>query len=339
VNTVGGAAVGYVLGGNAGAVTGANADWNNRQLHDSEIRKIKNIAPQFAKEQNITEQQAADRLMWEAMRLVDKEYADKYSRDDTAAQAFLRKNTGSFTADGKRFTEFANMGYYNDPSKFAEQHGYSTERRRLYRQPVYTGSQKNAAMNAQVWSTIRQGVGKGIVNTPSTLLNTPVDWVNEFTHGSLGTIPNVPYAYGYDNEVEAAIGSQTSGTVLKLGSLATVMKTARPVPPKRFGFWNIDELKNSAREIDRGKLTIAGRALQKHGNREGSAFPSAQGNPISVNLQAEKIVNDILSNPNTIAKQRNTGRFGKVTDITAPDGRGLRYDSNGKLIGFLEPNK
>ncbi|WP_378595502.1 hypothetical protein [Neisseria weixii] len=36
VDTVGGAAVGYMLGGNAGAVTGANADWNNRQLHPSE---------------------------------------------------------------------------------------------------------------------------------------------------------------------------------------------------------------------------------------------------------------------------------------------------------------
>lgn len=86
-------------------------------------------------------------------------------------------------------------------------------------------------------------------------------------------------------------------------------------------------------------MTTAGRAWQKHGNREGSAFPQAQGNPASINVQAEKIINDILDNPNTISVQRNTGRFGKVTDITASDGCGLRYDSNGKLIGFLEPKK
>lgn len=225
LNAVGGAAIGYAMGGNVGsAAVSANVDWHNRQLHDSEIRKIKNIAAQFATEQNITEQQATDRLMWEAMRLVDKEYADKYSRDDTAAQAFLRRNTGSFIVDGERFTEFANMGYYNDPNKFAEQHGYSTERRRLYQQPVYTSSQKSAEINSQVWSTIRQGVGKGAVNTPSTLLNAPIDWANEFTHGTLGTIPNVPYIYDYNNEVEEAIGQQTSSTIINIGGVIAGVK-------------------------------------------------------------------------------------------------------------------
>lgn len=62
-------------------------------------------------------------------------------------------------------------------------------------------------------------------------------------------------------------------------------------------------------------------------------------NPISVNLQAEKFVNDILNNPINISTQRNIGRFGKVTDIAATDGRGLRYDSNSKLIVFLDPKK
>jgi filamentous hemagglutinin len=38
---------------------------------------------------------------------------------------------------------------------------------------------------------------------------------------------------------------------------------------------------------------------------------------------------------------KDTGRFGKVMDVIAPppDGRGLRYDSNGKFIGLLEPPK
>lgn len=91
LNTLGGAAIGYAVGGNLGSATvGANVDWHNRQLHDSEIRKIKSIAAQFAKEQNISEQKAVGRLTQEAMRLVDKAYADKYSRDDTAADVVWR---------------------------------------------------------------------------------------------------------------------------------------------------------------------------------------------------------------------------------------------------------
>ncbi|WP_165011082.1 hypothetical protein [Neisseria yangbaofengii] len=43
VDTVGGAALGYVLGGHPGAVTGANADWNNRQLHPSETRVLNRL--------------------------------------------------------------------------------------------------------------------------------------------------------------------------------------------------------------------------------------------------------------------------------------------------------
>lgn len=30
---------------------------------------------------------------------------------------------------------------------------------------------------------------------------------------------------------------------------------------------------------------------------------------------------------------------GRVMDVIAPDGRGIRYDSNGKFIGLLEPSK
>jgi len=46
-----------------------------------------------------------------------------------------------------------------------------------------------------------------------------------------------------------------------------------------------------------------------------------------------------LSNPATTVTYKDTGRFGKVMDVIAPDGRGLRYDSNGKCIGLLEPPK
>jgi filamentous hemagglutinin len=46
-----------------------------------------------------------------------------------------------------------------------------------------------------------------------------------------------------------------------------------------------------------------------------------------------------LNDPNKTVIQSNTGRYGQVTDIFSSNGQGLRYDAQGKLIGFLEPPK
>lgn len=107
---------------------------------------------------------------------------------------------------------------------------------------------------------------------------------------------------------------------------------------EEIGKWSLDELLDGAKHIDpaskKGDLTLAGRALQKHGSREGSAFPPAQGNPLTINAQGQNIVEGILNDPDKIVIQSNTGRYGQVTDIISSSGRGLRYDANGKLIGF-----
>ncbi|MDK9362271.1 hemagglutinin repeat-containing protein [Lelliottia wanjuensis] len=112
---------------------------------------------------------------------------------------------------------------------------------------------------------------------------------------------------------------------------------------EQVGKWSVDELSDGAKHIDpaskNGDLTLAGRALQKHGSREGSAFPSAKGNPSAINEQGQKIVDSILNDPNKSVIQSNTGRYGQVTDVISSSGRGLRYDAQGKLIGFLEPPK
>ncbi|WNW12251.1 hemagglutinin repeat-containing protein [Pseudomonas sp. DTU_2021_1001937_2_SI_NGA_ILE_001] len=106
---------------------------------------------------------------------------------------------------------------------------------------------------------------------------------------------------------------------------------------------NIDDLSNAGKLPDpadkSGQLSLAGRALQKHGSRQGSAFPTVKGSPSEINAQGQKITDEILKNPETTVTHRDTGRFGKVMDVIAPDGRGLRYDSNGKFIGLLEPPK
>ncbi len=100
---------------------------------------------------------------------------------------------------------------------------------------------------------------------------------------------------------------------------------------------SVDELSQAAATADRGGLTAAGRALQKHGGREGSAFPAAKGNPLSINQQGQHVVDDILTTPGSTMTTRHHARFGEVTEVRAPDGRGLRYGPDGKLIGFLEP--
>ncbi len=83
-----------------------------------------------------------------------------------------------------------------------------------------------------------------------------------------------------------------------------------------------------------GPLTVAGRALAKHNpiSRPGSAFPIPTGNPAAVNDLAHEVVGEILSNPGTVKIPR-----GGVYDIVAPDGRGLRFNADGTLKGFLEP--
>ncbi|RKP43744.1 hypothetical protein D7S89_25255 [Trinickia fusca] len=88
-----------------------------------------------------------------------------------------------------------------------------------------------------------------------------------------------------------------------------------------------------------GELAGAGRALQKHGGRDGSSFPAAKGNPAAINEQGQKIVDEILNDPGRTVEQMNRGRYGDVIEVRASDGRGIRYRVDGRFIGFLEPNK
>jgi RHS repeat-associated protein len=100
---------------------------------------------------------------------------------------------------------------------------------------------------------------------------------------------------------------------------------------------SLDALSKAAGVADRGGLTAAGRHLAKHGGRPGSAFPATKGDPSRINRTAQDIVDDILTSPGATRSSRHTGRFGEVTEVGAPDGRGIRYRANGDFVGFLEP--
>ncbi len=103
----------------------------------------------------------------------------------------------------------------------------------------------------------------------------------------------------------------------------------------------IRALSDGARIIDQadqsGGLTKAGRALQKHGNRPGSAFPQPKGSQSDINTVAQEIVDEILTMPGTTIRKRSHPRYGQVFEVRSPDRRGLMYDNNNTLIGFREP--
>jgi filamentous hemagglutinin len=81
----------------------------------------------------------------------------------------------------------------------------------------------------------------------------------------------------------------------------------------------------------------AGSHLQSHGQRPGSAFPRQRGSRNAINAAADKIVDDIVMDPRSTIEGRHHRLYGHVLEVRAPDGRGVRFSSNGSFIGFLEP--
>lgn len=102
--------------------------------------------------------------------------------------------------------------------------------------------------------------------------------------------------------------------------------------------FTLDALSQSGGRIDpavkSGNYTVAGRALQKHGSREGSSFPMARGTPAQMNEQGQKILDSIIRPSDITVKEGN--RFGGF-DVISPNGQGSRFDSDGNFRGFLEP--
>ena len=94
-----------------------------------------------------------------------------------------------------------------------------------------------------------------------------------------------------------------------------------------------DLLRKSGQVLDRGGLTRAGRALQKHGDRPGSVFPGATGNVAAKNAQGQAALDDILSN----VSRTHPNKLGGVDYYGGIRGGGARFDSQNNFIGFLEP--
>ncbi len=91
------AMLGATVGADAGAGMGLAVDANNRQLHASEIRWLREQARTFASAQKISERDALERLSRQAVRQVDLLWrAQLPDGDDAAAKAFLANSTTTF---------------------------------------------------------------------------------------------------------------------------------------------------------------------------------------------------------------------------------------------------
>ena len=239
VNALGGAAIGYAAGGNAGtAASGANVDWNNRQLHDSEIRKIKDNAAKFAKlHPGISQRQAEERLVAQAMRQVDAAYYAKHADTDTAAEQFLRSIAGSFKADGETFLDFAPMKYYRDSGKFAEQQGYRETREQLKRNAVSGYTQRSRQIRNKTFDTATAGLGKGIANLPSFYANGFIGTYNGVIGKLIGKeAPYVPVIMEYNNPVEKEVGDWAADKVDRALGMITGIRIGAVSPGR--GVWN-----------------------------------------------------------------------------------------------------
>ena len=136
-------------------------------------------------------------------------------------------------------------------------------------------------------------------------------------------------------EAVAANGTKVGSfkpNVLNLNSSEIISNSANII--KNLDF---DKLAEAGKIIDRSGLTKAGRALAKHGGREGSAFSKPKGTPAQINQQGQKILEEILNHPYKNIVEGFYERYGNVIDIEVPNFGGIRYSKNGNFIGFLEP--
>ena len=97
---------------------------------------------------------------------------------------------------------------------------------------------------------------------------------------------------------------------------------------------SLDELSRAAGAPDRNGLTVAGRSLQKHASRPGSAFATSSRRASDLNEAGQDVVDDILTTPGSV---RRNNRLGGV-DVVTPDGRGVRFRADGTFRNLLEPS-
>ncbi|MEQ4531317.1 MAG: hypothetical protein ABN478_08460, partial [Mixta sp.] len=92
-------------------------------------------------------------------------------------------------------------------------------------------------------------------------------------------------------------------------------------------------LRSANKAINEQGLSAAARAWEKHAGRPGGVFEPLKGNIEQKNEAASRFVNEVLNNRHTV----KTGLSRGGMEYRLSDGRGLRYNSDETLSGFLDP--
>ncbi|WP_194848109.1 hypothetical protein [Candidatus Neptunochlamydia vexilliferae] len=89
---------------------------------------------------------------------------------------------------------------------------------------------------------------------------------------------------------------------------------------------SIEMLAEAGKVRDRGGLTKAGRALQKHGARPDTVFPNPSGSVSETNAHGQEVLESILNHPDKKVVSNNLARHGNVIEVHAPGIGGVRYN-------------
>ncbi|EPT1488434.1 contact-dependent inhibition effector tRNA nuclease [Escherichia coli] len=96
-----------------------------------------------------------------------------------------------------------------------------------------------------------------------------------------------------------------------------------------------DLISSANQPINNQGLSAAARAWEKHAGKPGGVFDPLKGNTVQKNEVAGNFVNEVLNNNETVRTDLSRGGV----EYRLPDGRGVRYNSDGSFSGFLDPKR
>ncbi|WP_223822601.1 hemagglutinin repeat-containing protein [Candidatus Pantoea gossypiicola] len=234
--------------------------------------------------------------------------------------------------------------------KFVREHGKNIAS--CSTDPGSASCQKGLAMNDALMVALPAGLGGGLLAAATPEIAAAAKAVIQACAGNVMLCLNNAGIQMSEAIVPGGVGAGGAVGIGKTAVEATAAKAeaaaanaAKDIPSNvgkinagKFGQIELTSLSKTGGNIDpaakSGNFTVAGRALQKHGSREGSVYPTAKGTPAQINEQGQKILDGIVKAPGASVKEGN--RFGGF-DVIAPDGRGARFDPQGNFRGFLEP--
>ena len=220
VNALGGAAIGYAAGDNAGtAAVGANVDWHNRQLHPSEYKLAEQYADIVASRLNISKEEALGRIIRHMQRTVDyaTAKADNFRTDDAIISILGANNLP------KQDQHYTNPNYnkqyiqnYVRDFNLANQYNYfgkTPTQSRDYKVGVVTDIGK-AALNS----------GIGIFESAANLATGEIDpnsWA--YVHMERIGYTHPEYGNALENTMTLGVAAVTAGrTGTQAGKIGTV---------------------------------------------------------------------------------------------------------------------